>query len=49
MLSHYFIALGSLPQQKATGTKKSSAYWVPSTPTPGIDRGKYRYLDGPCS
>ena len=23
--------------------------WVPSYPTPGIDRGKYRYLDEPCS
>ena len=25
------------------------AHWVPSTLTPGIDRGKIRYLDGPCS
>ena len=24
------------------------AYWVPSHPAPGINRGKYRYLDGSC-
>ena len=23
------------------------AYWVPSHPAPGINRGKYRYSDGP--
>ena len=23
--------------------------WVPSYPTPGINRGKYRYPDGPCN
>ena len=25
------------------------AYWVPSHPAPGINRGKYRYPDSPCS
>ena len=52
MLSHYFIALGSLPQrlpqQKAAGAKKSMLLG-PIHPHPRLNRGKYRYLDGPCS
>ena len=30
-------------------SKRIRRRWVPSYPAPGIDRGKYRYLDGPCS
>jgi hypothetical protein len=47
ILSQYLIGLGfvpqRLPQQKAAGAKKSMLNWVPSTPAPGINRGKYRY------
>ena len=44
MLSHYFIALGffapTLTPTESSGNKEKHAHWVPSSPIPGINRGK---------
>ena len=52
MMNPFQTCLGSLPQRlpqlKTAGAKKGML-WVPSTPAPGINRGKVPVPDSSCS
>ena len=51
ILSQYLIGPGFVPQhlpQKETSRNKAHAYWVPSSPTPGVVRGKVPVPDSSC-